>query len=106
MISDKAPPLHMLARESATFAYMRFTSSFGAPALMNVRAAGQKVIVLPGFLASDQSMSRLRRSLNAAGFDAYSLGMGRNLGVQADIFERIDARLATLKIEEPVILVG
>ncbi len=106
VVGTKAPPLHYLARESASFAYMRFASSFGPPARIDVRGNGQKVIILPGFLASDQSMSRLRRSLKEAGFDAYALGMGRNLGVDADIFDRIDARIDALKIEEPAVLVG
>ncbi len=105
-VSDLAPPLHMLARESASFAYMRFASSFGPAARISIRGDGQKVIILPGFMASDQSMSRLRRSLIEAGFDAHALGMGRNLGVDADIFGRIDARIEALQIKEPVTLVG
>lgn len=105
-VSDRAPPLHMLARESASFAYMRFASSFGPAAHIGVRGNGQKVIILPGFMASDQSMGRLRRSLIAAGFDAHALGLGRNLGVDADIFSRIDARIGALGITAPVTLVG
>lgn len=38
------------------------------------------VLTLPGFLASDRSLLRLNRFLDARGFSARSWGLGRNLG--------------------------
>lgn len=63
-------------------------------------------MILPGFLASDQSTSRLRRSLDAAGFRSFGWGMGRNKGIRADIFERLDDRIAALDVGQPLILLG
>jgi len=40
------------------------------------------VVTIPGFLASETTLSRLGRFLNRHGFAAQSWGMGRNLGPQ------------------------
>jgi alpha-beta hydrolase superfamily lysophospholipase len=104
--SDLPPPLRMLARESMAFAYMRFAASFGSVAPVASKGQGQPVLVIPGFMASDQTTSRLRKSLSAAGFDAHGWGLGRNKGVAADIFDRIDARLDALDCDTPITLVG
>jgi len=101
-----APPLRLLARESAAFAYMRLTASFGGAAPVQARGDGQKIIIIPGFLASDRTTARLRRSLNAAGFDAAGWGLGRNTGVTADIFERLAAKLERSGGDAPVTLIG
>lgn len=101
-----APPLRLLARESLSFAYMRTTSTFAAPVPLPVTGNGQHVMVLPGFMASDHTTARLRRSLEAAGFIAHGWGLGRNRGIKVDIFERIDAQIEKLGIDTPVILVG
>jgi pimeloyl-ACP methyl ester carboxylesterase len=104
--ADMAPPLHLLARESLSFAYMRLTASFGSIAPVAARGDGRNVMVIPGFMASDVTTQRLRSSLSAAGFVAHPWGLGRNKGVAADIFERIDARLDALALDGPVTLVG
>ncbi len=101
-----APPLALLARESMAFAHMRATAAFGSIVPLDVRGHGQNVMVLPGFMASDQTTARLRRSLEAAGFATHGWGLGRNKGVQADIFERMDARLDALDLDGPITLVG
>jgi hypothetical protein len=44
------------------------------------------VVVIPGFLASDRTTARLRRSLDGAGFRAHGWGLGRNGGVSADLY--------------------
>jgi pimeloyl-ACP methyl ester carboxylesterase len=41
---------------------------------------GHPVLTLPGFLASDLSMSPMRRYLRALGYGTYKWNMGRNLG--------------------------
>ncbi len=104
--SETAPPLRLLARESLSFAYMRFTASFGRIAPVACKGEGHNVVVIPGFMASDVTTRRLRNSLNAAGFVAHPWGLGRNKGVAADIFDRIDARLDTLSLDGPVTIVG
>lgn len=101
-----APPLALLARESMAFAHMRATAAFGSTVPLDVRGSGQQVMVLPGFMASDQTTARLRRSLDAAGFETFGWGLGRNKGVQVDIFDRLDARLDALDLDGPITLVG
>lgn len=101
-----APPLRLFARESLSFAYMRTASTFGAVVPLPATGNGQHVMVLPGFMASDQTTARLRRSLDAAGFVTHGWGLGRNRGIKVDIFERIDAQIEKLGIDAPVILVG
>lgn len=63
-------------------------------------------MVIPGFLASDRTTARLRRSLNYAGFACRGWGMGRNLGIRPDIFERMDERLSEVRTDAPVTLIG
>lgn len=87
-------------------AYMHVAAALGPAVRMDTKGAGQKVLILPGFMASDTSVSRLRRSLLAAGFDAHALGLGRNYGVDERIFERIDARFSGLQFDTPVTLIG
>lgn len=101
-----APPLALLARESMAFAHMRLSAAFGSTVPVDVRGSGQQVMVVPGFMASDQTTARLRRSLSAAGFSTHGWGLGRNRGVKADLFERLDARLDELDLDGPITLVG
>jgi esterase/lipase len=44
------------------------------------RGDGHPVLTLPGFLASDLSMTPMRRYLRELGYDAYAWKMGRNVG--------------------------
>ena len=101
-----APALPLLAREALSFAYMRTSAAFASTVPLDVEGKGRGVMVLPGFLASDQTTSRLRRSLDAAGFRSFGWGMGRNKGIKADIFERLDARIEALDLDQPLTLVG
>ena len=80
--------------------------AFGGAAPVEARGNGQKIIIIPGFLASDRTTARLRRSLNAAGFDAYGWGLGRNKGVTADMFERLSAQLDRTEGDAPVTFIG
>ncbi len=54
---------------------------------------GQPVVVYPGYLTSDISSIRLRRSLRAAGYAAYGWEIGQNKGARADLLERLGERL-------------
>ena len=69
---------------------------------------GQPVVVLPGYLTTDISSIRLRRSLTAAGFNAYGWGLGQNKGARSDLLERLGDRLAEICQQhgQPVVLVG
>ena len=100
------PPLRMLARESLSFAYMRMTASFGPIAKLQQSPTRQPIIVIPGFMASDLTTERLRRSLNAAGYEAHGWGLGRNRQITADLFARMEAYLDTLNLDDPVTLIG
>jgi pimeloyl-ACP methyl ester carboxylesterase len=85
---------------------MRTSAAFASPVSVDVAGEGRQVMVLPGFLASDQTTSRLRRSLQDAGFAAHGWGLGRNKGIKADIFERLDERVEALSCNAPLTLVG
>ncbi len=100
------PALPLLMREAGSFVAMRARASFAPAVPTGVQGDGRPVLVLPGFLANDVATARLRRSLNAAGFCSHGWGLGRNLGVKADILHRIDARIDALKINAPVTIVG
>jgi pimeloyl-ACP methyl ester carboxylesterase len=101
-----APSLPLLAREIGAFAYMRGRATFASAVPLKVEGAGRPVMVLPGFMASDATTGRLRRSLDAAGFQSHGWGLGRNFGVKTDIFEKIDARIDALGLEQKLTLVG
>lgn len=68
--------------------------------------AGHKVVILPGFMVAEARMELLRHTLNCAGYEAYGWGLGRNLGVTADMIARFDARLDEIEGDGPVTLVG
>lgn len=101
-----APALPLLAREAFSFAYMRTSAAFASAVQIDVAGDGRQVMVLPGFMASDQTTSRLRRSLQNAGFEAHGWGLGRNKGIKADIFERLDERVEALGSDASLTLVG
>ncbi len=101
-----APALSLLAREALAFAYMRTSAAFASTVQVDVGGDGRQVMVLPGFMASDQTTSRLRRSLQDAGFEAHGWGLGRNKGIKADIFERLDESVDALRCDAPLTLVG
>ena len=107
LATEMVPPaLPLLLREAGSFAAMRARASFAGAVASGVQGDGRPVLVLPGFLANDVATSRLRKSLNGAGFAAHGWGLGRNLGVKRDILDRIDARIEALELEQPVTLVG
>lgn len=104
--ADSAPALPLLAREALSFAYMRTSAAFASTVPLDVVGNGRPVMVIPGFMASDQTTSRLRRSLQAAGFEAHGWGLGRNKGIRSDIFEKLGRRVEELDIDGPLTLVG
>jgi pimeloyl-ACP methyl ester carboxylesterase len=105
-LNRSAPALPLLMREAGSFAAMRARASFAAPVQTGVKGDGRAVMVLPGFLASDVATSRLRKSLSGAGFRAHGWGLGRNAGIKADLFDRLDRRLDMLNLDQPLTLIG
>jgi pimeloyl-ACP methyl ester carboxylesterase len=67
---------------------------------------GPKLMVLPGFLATDRTTLGLQRALAASGYRVTGWGLGLNRGVRPDTLARIAGRLEAFAGGEPVILVG
>ncbi|MEE4298684.1 MAG: esterase [Pseudomonadales bacterium] len=69
---------------------------------------GHPVLVLPGFMASDQSTGVLRRWLGRLGYPAHPWTFGRNLGPRGDLVERMIRRTLELAdvYGQPLSLVG
>ena len=72
------------------------------------RGQGQPVVVYPGYLTSDISSIRLRRSLRAAGYAAYGWEIGQNRGARADLLERLERKLDRVveNHSQPATLIG
>lgn len=103
---ERAPPLKLLIREAIFFAPLRIRASFGPRVTLDADGGGRPILVIPGFMASDRTTSRLRRSLCASGFACAGWGQGRNTGIRPDILLRLDDRIAALGYSEPVTLIG
>lgn len=103
---DRPPPLSLLAREVLLFPAIRTRAAFAPAVVLDIDGGGRPVMVIPGFMASDRTTKLLRKSLQTAGFDCHGWGMGRNRGIQADIFDRMDDRLAELHTDAPISLIG
>ena len=102
-----APPSKaLLAGEVRAFLHMRWVAAFGRAVALPVAGESRPVLVLPGFMASDNTTARLRRSLTSAGFAAHGWGLGRNLGVSADMLDAIDRRVSAVSDKRPITLVG
>lgn len=72
------------------------------------RGKGQPVVVYPGYLTSNVSSIRLRRSLFAAGYAAYGWELGKNKGARADLLQQLEPQLERLVLRhaQPVSLIG
>lgn len=103
---EKPPSLSLFAREALLFGFTRTRASFAPAISLGVDGRGHNVMVIPGFLASDRTTSRLRRSLVKAGFACAGWGLGRNLGIGADIFIKLDEQLSSLPSNRPLTLIG
>lgn len=67
---------------------------------------GQPVLVIPGFLCSDQTTFTLRRRLAEEGFRVHGWKQGWNMGAKADTIDRIRGRIEGLGHDRPIVLVG
>ena len=107
-ISDAAdarrPPAWALAREGAAL-LARFYRAFGS---LDERgpADGPRLMLIPGFMATDRTTLGLQRAFAAAGYRVTGWGLGLNTGVRADTLERIVDRIEIFGDGKPVILVG
>jgi pimeloyl-ACP methyl ester carboxylesterase len=67
---------------------------------------GDKVMVLPGFLANDRTTLGLQRALAEAGYRVIGWGMGLNDGAKADTLDRLAGQVERFGGGAPVMLVG
>jgi len=72
------------------------------------RAEAQPVMLIPGFMAGDASLTVLRQWLRRRGHRARSSGIRANVGCAGAIVQRLERRLRNLAEEsgEPVFLIG
>jgi triacylglycerol lipase len=89
-----------------------FASLLPAQTMLNAapRGDGRPVMLLPGLVNSDRSMTIMRRYLTGLGYRCTGWGLGRNLGNRAigANGERLLARVEALALEsgQPVTLIG
>jgi predicted alpha/beta hydrolase family esterase len=100
------PPLYMLARETVSYAYMRVMADYGAAAKIDTQGHGEKILIIPGFMASDKATDRLRRSLNEKGFDAHGWGLGRNKYISAQMLDQLEQQVEAISGGDKVTLIG
>ena len=103
-ISDGRPPKWMLLREGASLA-ARLYRGIGRLGERGP-AGGERLMVIPGFLASDRTTLGLQRAFAEAGYRVTGWGMGLNAGVKADTLDRLAERVAAFGAGGPVVLVG
>lgn len=72
------------------------------------KGQGQPVLVIPGFLATDNSTYVLRRYLKRQNFNVHSWDMGRNPGLRDDIYRKLEQRVIELygQHQEKISLIG
>ena len=67
---------------------------------------GQPVLVIPGFLCSDQTTFSLRRELARAGYRVHGWKQGWNLGARDDTLDRLGQRIEGLNHDRKIVIVG
>lgn len=107
-LDPSPPPLSLLLREARALIDVRRFIGRSPIGVAGSEGRGRPVLVLPGFLSSDLSTRKLRLALRRAGYRVYGWKQGPNLGLKADILDRIGARLDDIarRTAEPVALVG
>ncbi|HET9426782.1 MAG TPA: alpha/beta fold hydrolase, partial [Allosphingosinicella sp.] len=104
-ISDlSTPPRWRLAPEAVSL-LARFYRSFGR---LGERGPddGERLMVIPGFLADDRTTLGLQRALAKAGYRVTGWGLGLNKGAREDTLDRIVERIEGFGGGGPVVLVG
>ncbi|HSQ98859.1 MAG TPA: alpha/beta fold hydrolase [Sphingomicrobium sp.] len=64
------------------------------------------MLVIPGFLCSDQTTFSLRRELASAGFRVHGWKQGWNLGAKRDTLDMLKRRIEGLGHGRPIVIVG
>jgi hypothetical protein len=97
--ADKMRPPSKLLLLSEVRAVYELGAFVGAYPLLRMLPPGDghPVMVLPGFVASDDSTQPLRSFLRNHGYAAHGWDLGRNLGLQHGLNERKLARLHDLR---------
>ena len=72
------------------------------------RGDGQPVLILPGFLATDNSTYVMRRYLKRQGFDAQGWDLGRNAGLRNSTYLKLEQRIIEMygQHQEKISLIG
>lgn len=101
---DRPPPGWMRLKEAA-FLLARAARGFGH---LGPRGPenGPQALVIPGFVANDRTTMELRKAMAEAGWRVHGWGLGWNLGVKADILDRLEACVDRMGASEPVLVVG
>lgn len=101
---DDAPPTGLQLRELAwnSVRLVRHFAKRGPRGPLD----GPPVLVIPGFLCSDETTLALRKELAAAGFRVHGWKLGWNLGARADTIERLRERVDSLGHNKPILIVG
>ena len=76
----RPPSLFLMLAETRALFELNSSLLLSPLLLRAPKGDGHPVLALPGFLASDLSMSPMRRYLQELGYDAHAWNMGRNLG--------------------------
>lgn len=95
------PPSRFLLFLEGRFVYELGSLPLAMPLLQRApRGDGHPVMVLPGFLAADGTTVPLRYYLNSLGYRSHPWGLGRNLGYQRGLEERMVFRLRKLRRQQ------
>jgi len=105
MHRDHLPPPKYLLFLDGVSLVSRFWRAFGSLGERGP-AHGRKIMVVPGFLASDRTTLGLQRALAHAGFRVTGWGMGLNRGAHSTILDEIIHGLERFGEGEQVILIG
>lgn len=105
----KAPSRWKLLGEMRALGTLFRSRDQGVPPLAasNI-GAGRPVLVLPGFLATDDLLGLLHRTLAISGYRPFASGLGPNLGARPDTLDRLVERLDRVRGQAgaPVAVVG
>jgi pimeloyl-ACP methyl ester carboxylesterase len=101
---DDAPPTGLQLRELA-WNSVRLVRHFAKRGPRGPEG-GEPVLVIPGFLCSDETTLALRKELAAAGFRVHGWKLGWNLGAKVDTIDRIRERVESLGHGRPILVVG
>lgn len=103
----RRPSLGQFLREVGAWVDLRVKTMFASPPRSRVAAEGRpRIVVIPGFLASDFSTVPLRYGLARAGYRVHGWGLGLNRGVKEDTLDQVERAVARVSRGEPIVLIG